>query len=119
MAARDQFYPDVAMTDTPMHDPLAGISENEKFELLSILQERRQRATSHASPNTQETFAPAVNPTIPTTRAALPKWNGKAEDFGFYIQRLEARIRKEWAPCVDPCSICLDMIDTLPYEKQP
>lgn len=60
-----------------------------------------------------------ATPILPMTRSALPKWNGNLEDFGFYICRLEARIKKEWASSVDPCSICLDMIDTLPDEKKP
>ncbi|POS87432.1 hypothetical protein EPUL_000238 [Erysiphe pulchra] len=57
-------------------------------------------------------------PVLSTTRSALPKWNGNLEDFGFYICKLEARIKREWASFVDPCSICLDMIDTLPDDKK-
>lgn len=55
----------------------------------------------------------SFNPPVPTTRSALPKRTGWSEDFKIYITRLEARTKRKWAPYIDTCSMCLDMIDTL------
>ncbi|RKF64086.1 hypothetical protein OnM2_021105 [Erysiphe neolycopersici] len=101
---------DVNMTNLPMQDPFENLTIEDKRELLEIL---RQKKIS----NTPNAFNPA--PPAPVTRASLPKWNGKAEEFNFYMKRLVARIEREWEPYVDQGSICLDMIDSLPDEKKP
>ena len=93
-----------------------NLSIDDKRELLAIPQERRNfRTTSNADPQINPS---QINPAIQMAKSALPKCSGQAEDFRFYIRRLEARIQREWAPYVDPCSICLDMIDTLLDEKK-
>ena len=53
------------------------------------------------------------------SRAVLPKWNSRQEDFGFYVQQLMVRIEREEALGIDASTICLDIIDTLPEEKMP
>lgn len=108
---------EVQMANASTQDPFEDLSIEDKRELLAILQERRNVRTNGPPDNLQAIPAPAI-PTVHMARAALPKWSGKAEDFSFYIRRLEARINREWATHVDPCSICLDMIDTLPDEKK-
>ena len=104
------------MESKPTEDLFDNLSIDDKRELLAILQERRNvGSTTNASPQINTS---RINPTMQMAKSALPKWSGQAEDFSFYIRRLEARIQREWAPHVDPCSICLDMIDTLPDEKK-
>lgn len=108
--------PETQMENQPTEDPFNNLSIDDKRELLAILQERRNVGTTpNANPQIN---ASRANPTMQMAKSALPKWSGHAEDFSFYIRRLEARIQREWAPYVDPCSICLDMIDTLPDEKK-
>lgn len=45
---------------------------------------------------------------------ALPKWNGEAEDFEFYIWRLEKRIRLELTPYLEFAAICIEILDNFP-----
>ena len=107
--------PEIQMENSSIPNSFDNLSDQVKAELMAILQERTNLNAPNPPSNTPvytNSFPPA-----PITRSALPNWNGRAEDFSFYITRLEARIKREWAPYVDPGSICLDMIDTLPEEN--
>ncbi|KAI0994433.1 hypothetical protein K3495_g13750 [Podosphaera aphanis] len=81
------------------------LSAQDLWDLLQLVGERRQQVQS-------------VDAAAPNRRArrdvTLPRWNGKVQDFNFYISRLEMRIESDFAPFYDEKSICLDMIDTLP-----
>lgn len=63
--------------------------------------------------NPLRTIGNQVAPMVPMTRSALPKQNSSLEDFGFYICRLEAKNKRQLVLSVDPCSISLNMTDTL------
>lgn len=109
------------MDNESIQDPFAGLTIDDKRELLLILQQKRNMNTGNLPDNTPANPSPNKPlPTAPTVinKSTLPKWSGEVEDFSFYIKRLEARIEREWAPYADPCSICLDMIDTLPDDKR-
>lgn len=112
MTERRMSNSDIDMVETV--DSFDSLPLDVKQRLMAILNEQVKDETKYPVDNrAQDT------PVVSTTRSVLPKWNGNLEDFGFYICRLEARIKREWASSVDPCSICLDMIDTLPEDKKP
>ncbi|KAI0996318.1 hypothetical protein K3495_g11862 [Podosphaera aphanis] len=83
--------------------PNPNVTPQEWQGLLQMLAERR---------NQPEVPTPGVRQA--RRDVFLPKWNGRAIDFGFYVGRLETRIITDFAPFFDECSICLDVIDTLP-----
>lgn len=108
--------PEIQMADSTT-DPFAGLSVEDKRELLKLLNEKRNEGINY-NPTNIQSYPTPINPPVSINRSALPKWSGNSQDFSFYINRLQARIEREWAPFVDPCSICLDMIDTLPEDKK-
>lgn len=99
-------------------DLLSTLPQNEIEELFRIHEERSakllrtQQVPEVAATSTKLSLGPSRRDTN------LPKWNGKLDDFGLYMRRLELRVERELSPFVDPCSICLDMIDTLSETKQ-
>lgn len=110
-------------SDTPMlgtsgRDILSSLPQSEIQELLRIREERK----AQSSPSQETEFlGTSGNQSLVVAQrkdVTLPKWNGKLEDFDFYIRRLELRVVRELEPYTDSCKICLDMIDTLPEEKQ-
>lgn len=102
------------MSDTPMVDPaldpFVGLSVEDKREILLMLQERRRCNPVAAVP------ALEVGPN--TKVVVLPKWNGKQEDFGFYMDMLRTRVEKEIGDHREPSCLCIDIINTLPDEKK-
>ncbi|KHJ34005.1 hypothetical protein EV44_g3125 [Erysiphe necator] len=113
MDGNSQHINDVNMVKFSEQDPFIELSIEEKKELLEIMRQRKIDKQRTPLQNIQ------IRPQAPITRASLPKWNGKAEEFSFYMRRLMARIEREWEPYVDQGSICLDMIDSLPDHKRP
>lgn len=97
------------MFDTSVSDPFANLSVEDKQELLLMLQERRR----NRAPTVQ---VPEV--CVPSKAVILPRWNGKQEDFGFYMDMLRTRVEKEMADCRESSSLCIDIINTLPEEKR-
>lgn len=100
---------DVPMPDQSFADPFAGLPAADKQEILLLLEERRNR---HPLP-----IAPVIDSNIRNKITVLPEWNGKQEDFAFYLDLLSTRVEKEMANHTEPSSICMDIIDTLPDEK--
>lgn len=88
---------------------LGSLSPTDAKDLIELLNDQRQIEVPSDNGLVKKRFRKNV---------ALPKWNGKSEDFEFYIGRLETRITKELDSFVEPAAICLDMIDTLPEKKQ-
>ena len=97
------------MSDPSVSDPFAGLSVEDKQELLLMLQERRR----NRAPTVQ---VPEV--CFPSKAVILPSWNGKQEDFGFYMDMLGTRVEKEMSDCKESSSFCIDIINTLPEEKR-
>ncbi|KAI0994089.1 hypothetical protein K3495_g14094, partial [Podosphaera aphanis] len=83
--------------------PNPNLTSQDWQGLLQILAERRSQPQ-----------VPNQNVRQARRDVSLPKWNGRAVDFGFYLGRLETRVITDFAPFFDECSICLDIIDTLP-----
>lgn len=102
-----KFGKNVGMEDRSALEILGSISPTDAKELLQLLNAQRQ----YEAPNENNSKKFRKNIT-------LPRWNGKSEDFEFYIGRLETRVERELAPFVESAAICLDMIDTLPEKKQ-
>ncbi|KAI0992766.1 hypothetical protein K3495_g15419, partial [Podosphaera aphanis] len=100
--------------DTPMEGvpPQGGgaLSNHDWQELMQMLAERRGQ---------NPTAAHSGIPRTARREAVLPRWNGQIQDFGFFIGRLETRIENDYAPHFDDCTICLDMIDTIPDRLKP
>lgn len=88
---------------------LGSLSPTDAKELVELLNGQRQIEVPNSNEVPKRTFRKNVT---------LPKWNGKSEDFEFYIGRLETRIQRELDSFMEPSAICLDMIDTLPEKKQ-
>ncbi|KAI0993576.1 hypothetical protein K3495_g14608 [Podosphaera aphanis] len=83
--------------------PNLNLTQQDLQGLLQLLAERRNQPE-----------APTQSARQARRDVSLPKWNGRAVDFGFYLGRLETRITTDFAPFFDECSICLDIINTLP-----
>lgn len=98
------------MEDTTLRSALSGLSEQDVELLINVLAERRNMSNSQQHPQ--------QIPSIIRNNPSLPTWNGKQEDFRFYLDRLRIRVEKELAPCKESSSICLDIIDTIPEEKK-
>lgn len=102
------------MSDTPMVDPaldpFAGLSVEDKREILLMLQERR-RCNPVAA-------APALEVGSNTKAVLHPKWNSKQEDFGVYNDMLRTKVEKEIGDHREPSCLCIDIINTLPDEKK-
>ena len=62
---------------------------------------------------------PQLAPVITQRVVNLPKWNGRQEDFAFYMDMLRIRFKKEVDHSREASSICIDIIDTLPDDKKP
>ena len=100
---------DAPMTE-PSFDPFANLTIADKQELLLMLQEKRKsRATA---------CPPATNYLPVGKSSVLPKWNGKQEDFKFFMDRLRIRVENEMGVVIESSSICIDIVDTLPDEKK-
>lgn len=118
MADLDQTTYDTPMFDDPNRDLLSSLSQSEIKELLRIREERMSQSSRfQPANNISSSSAPSRQAPV-RLETNLPKWNGKLEDFEFYMRRLELRVERELSPFADPCRICLDMIDTLPETKQ-
>ncbi|KAI0997024.1 hypothetical protein K3495_g11159 [Podosphaera aphanis] len=102
--------------DTPMVEggpaPEApfNLSPQDMSVLLKFLNERGTGVTGQGQ---------VTEGRPPRRDTALPRWNGRPQDFNLYAGRLEIRIQTDLAPFFNDCSICLDMIDTLPEELKP
>lgn len=83
--------------------PNPNITSQDWQGLLQMLAERRAQSE-----------APLQSVRQARRDVALPKWNGRAVDFKFYLGRLETRITTDFARFFDECSICLDIINTIP-----
>ncbi|KAI0991959.1 hypothetical protein K3495_g16227, partial [Podosphaera aphanis] len=100
---------------------LANLSTDDLDNLLTILEQRRAATPPIPQPAQQPVQQPTQQPVqqlIQRRNATLPKWNGRVEDFPFYISRLQTRISTEQGPHIAHSSICLDMIDSLPEDRQ-
>ncbi|KAI0996589.1 hypothetical protein K3495_g11593 [Podosphaera aphanis] len=99
--------------ETPMEGvpPQAGgaMSSHDWQEIMQMLAERRSQNPIEA----HLSIRPARR------EAVLPRWSGQTQDFGFFIGRLEIRIENDFAPYFDDCTICLDMVDTIPERLKP
>lgn len=103
---------DIAMPEASNVDPFAHLSLADKQELLMLLEEKRKLKQKQDIPS------PISEPCFPNRVVVLPKWNGKQEDFNFYLDRLKVRVEKEMSSCRESSSICIDIIDTLPEDKK-
>ncbi|KAI0995997.1 hypothetical protein K3495_g12184 [Podosphaera aphanis] len=115
MADGEQILRDTPMSDVSSRELLAELSQCGIQELLRIRGERiaqssqNQQTTSSTSNSLGSSFPPSIPAALSVPAkidANLPKWNGKSEDFGFYMRRLELRVERELSPFVDPCRIC-------------
>lgn len=90
-------------------NPFSGLSAEDIQDLVKLLAEKRSKR--------QEPPIAAV-PNIQNPPVTLPKWNGRQEDFAFYMDRLRIRVERELAPYREESAICIDIIDTLPEDKK-
>ena len=91
-------------------DPFVGLSVEDKREFLLLLQERRR--------GNPVAVVPASEVGSNTNVVVLPKWNGKQEDFSFYMDMLRTRVEKGIGNHREPSCLCIDIINTLPDEKK-
>ncbi|RKF62643.1 hypothetical protein GcC1_145013 [Golovinomyces cichoracearum] len=88
---------DTPMLDILFTDPFSGLSVEDKQEVLLMLEERRRNRV-HAKPASEA---------CQTTKAVLlPLWNGKQEDFSFFMDMLRTSVEKEMAGNREPSCLC-------------
>ncbi|RKF57520.1 hypothetical protein OnM2_073070, partial [Erysiphe neolycopersici] len=100
---------DVDMESGAALDSSRNLSTAELSEIRRIIQSR------NIQPPSQN-----ITQDLPRARRDenLPKWNGRKEEFRFYMGRLRTRIETEMAPYMKQSTICLDMNDTLPEDEK-
>ncbi|RKF64368.1 hypothetical protein GcM3_133014 [Golovinomyces cichoracearum] len=101
--------------DTPMSnyniDLLSNLPTNQLQKLLSL-------CASDTGPANPPPAMPFNLSRASRGEVRLPKWNGKKEEFKFYMARLKTRIEREMQGVFEEDTICLDMVDTLPNDLQ-
>lgn len=113
-----------------------GAMKDENVELFRQFLQFQEHLRMQAQHPAQQSQPPAAIATDSVASSALggglravqplkkketpwPKWDGTAENFGFYATQVEVKVEEDRHLLGNDRSICLGMISTLPESRQP